>query len=200
MDKNTRRPSPLSRVPKVGLRTIKTVLSATLVALVYGITGRNPCFACIGAVFGLGSVVREGLKNGGNRFIGTLIGGLIVMPVYWCSHLSGWPIPEWLWIAMGLFLVLYVSQIFGAHGGIQPGAVVFFVVMETVIPERFVTYTIARIIDTGIGMLFSLAINVLFPSPLEEDAEERHQALLKMEEAVEEAVEEVLEPHPEEIA
>ena len=70
-------------------------------------------------------------------------------------------------MALGLFLVLYAHQMFGANGAIQPGAVVFFVVMDTVIPERYISYTIARIIDTGIGVLVSLVINHIWPSPLE---------------------------------
>ncbi|MBO4929163.1 MAG: FUSC family protein [Clostridia bacterium] len=166
------------KFPKVGMRTVKTVISATLVAIVYGLINDytslsvNPCFACIGAVFGMGNVWKGGLQSGGNRFIGTLIGGLVVIPVYWLTHLSGLPVPEWIWVALGLFLVLYAHQMFGANGAIQPGAVVFFVVMDTVIPERYISYTIARIIDTGIGVLVSLVINHIWPSPLEAKPEQ----------------------------
>ena len=166
------------RFPKVGMRTIKTVISATLVAFVYGLINDytplsvNPCFACIGAVFGMGNVWKGGLQSGGNRFVGTLIGGLLVIPVYWVTHLSGLPVPEWIAVAIGLFLVLYAHQMFFANGAIQPGSVVFFVVLYTVIPERYISYTIARIIDTGIGVLVSLIINHIWPSPLEAKKEE----------------------------
>ena len=168
MEKNSRRPFLRITFPKVGLRTIKTLISATLVSIVYGLIGRNPCFACIGAVFGMGNVLRGGLQSGGNRFVGTLIGGIFAIPFYWLIHLSQWPVPKWVWIVVGLFTVLYVSQMFGANGAIQPGTVVFFVVIDTVIPERYISYTIARIIDTGIGVLVSLAINTWFPSPHED--------------------------------
>ncbi len=179
---------------KVGMRTIKTVISATLVAIVYGLLNDyanidcNPCFACIGAVFGMGNVWRGGLQSGGNRFVGTLIGGLIVIPIYWLVNLSGLPIPEWLGVAVGLFLVLEAHQIFGAHGAIQPGAVVFFVVLDTVVPERYISYTIARIIDTGIGVAVSLAINKIWPSPLEQTPQ-----VQKLEEEIEELEEELEE-------
>ena len=185
----------LIQFPRVGMRTVKTVISATLVAVIYGLVNDytsfevNPCFACIGAVFGMGNVWKGGLQSGGNRFIGTLIGGLVVIPIYWLTHLSGLPVPEWIWVAVGLFLVLYAHQVFGANGAIQPGAVVFFVVLDTVIPERYISYTIARIIDTGIGVLVSLAINRIWPSPLEarEEAEELEKEL---EEVIEEIAEE----------
>lgn len=153
--------------PRVGGRTLKTIISATLVAFVYSLIGRNPCFACIGAVFGMGNVFAGGLQSGGNRFLGTLIGGLFAIPFYWLMYFSGFPVPQWVWYMIGLFFVLYFSQVFGANGAIQPGTVVFFVVLATISTDRYVSYTIARIIDTGIGVLVSLGISWLFPSPLE---------------------------------
>ena len=190
--------------PKVGMRTVKTVISATLIAIVYQLINDhtpltvNPCFACIGAVFGMGNVWKGGLQSGGNRFIGTLIGGLVVIPVYWLTRMSGLPIPEWIAVAVGLFLVLYAHQMFRANGAIQPGAVVFFVVLDTVVPERYISYTIARIIDTGIGVALSLAINKIWPSPLEPKQE---AAMLEAEiEQLEERLEDVLEEIAEEEA
>ncbi len=155
------------QIPRIGKRTIKTLVSATLVAFVYELLGFNPCFACIGAVYGMGSTFRGGLQSGGNRFLGTAIGGLFAIPFYWLTHLNDWPIPDWCWYAVGLFCVLYVSQMFGALGAIQPGTVVFFVVLATVTPDRYISYTLARILDTFIGVLVSLAISKLFPSAKE---------------------------------
>ena len=52
---------------------------------------------------------------------------------------------------------------------------VYFVVMFTVTKDRYVSYTIARILDTGVGVLAGLAISRLFPAPRDardtEDAE-----------------------------
>ena len=68
------------KLPGVGMRVVKTVISCLLVALVYEylLDGRNPCFACIGAVYGMGSQFQEGFHNGFNRFVGTLLGGLLI--------------------------------------------------------------------------------------------------------------------------
>ena len=41
--------------PKIGMRNVKTALAAALCALVYYFLDRNPTFACIGAIFGMGS-------------------------------------------------------------------------------------------------------------------------------------------------
>ena len=67
----------------VGWRTIKTAVTATLVALVYCLIGRNPAFACIGVIFGMGVDMKDSIQNGGNRLFGTLIGGLLAIAVFW---------------------------------------------------------------------------------------------------------------------
>lgn len=60
-----------------------------------------------------------------------------------------------------------------AHGALYPGAVVFFVVIETVVPERYISYTLARILDTGIGVLAALAVNFLFSGKEKPEKEEK---------------------------
>ena len=67
------------KIPGVGMRNVKTALAAAFCALAYYFIGRSPAFACIGAIFGMGSDMEDSRKNGGNRLFGTLIGGLLGM-------------------------------------------------------------------------------------------------------------------------
>lgn len=154
-------------LPPVGGRTIKTIVSATLVAIIYSFLDRSACFACIGAVFGMGNRFRGGLQNGGNRFIGTLIGGLVSLPFYLLYHEYSMFVPQWLYLSLGLLLLMYICQITHAYGGVQPGAVVFFVVIYTVADPAHFSYVFARILDTGIGVVVSCVISWFFPSPLD---------------------------------
>ena len=66
----------------VGQRNIKTGIAATLVALLYFIVDKNPTFACIGAIFGVGRDMGDSRLNGGNRFFGTVIGGFLGMGLF----------------------------------------------------------------------------------------------------------------------
>lgn len=129
--------------------------------------GRNPCFACIGAVYGMGSSFKEGFQNGFNRFVGTLLGGLLVIPFYWlclnAPEVIPW-IPSELYMVSGLFCVMALNLAFGATSAIQPGTVVYFVVMYTQPEHSYVSYTLARIVDTGVGAAVSLAFSALFRS------------------------------------
>ena len=72
-----------------------------------------------------------------------------------------------VYATIGIFLLIYLSQVLNIQGGIQPGAVIFFVTIYTVAESTYISYVIARIIDTGIGVAFSLLINHLWPSPYE---------------------------------
>ena len=72
---------PLSRM-HIGMRNIKTAFAATLVAFVYLLFDRNPTFACIGAVFGMGYDMSSSWLFGGNRLFGTIFGGLIGMALF----------------------------------------------------------------------------------------------------------------------
>lgn len=160
--------------PPIGKRVYKTCLSVLIVALVYHyvLGGRNPCFACIGAVYGMGSSFKEGFQHGFNRFIGTLLGGLMVLPFYWlCLNAPAvipW-IPSEIYMVAGLFCVMGLHLAFGASSAIQPGTVVYFVVMFTQPEHSYVSYTIARIIDTGVGAAVSLVLSALFRHELDKD-------------------------------
>ena len=98
------------------MRIFKTLGAVLLVCAAYGLLGgRNPCFACIGAVFGLGSFWREGVRHGGNRFLGTLLGGLVVIPFYWLYANRPFGLPGHLYLVLGLFCVIYINLLFGAQ-------------------------------------------------------------------------------------
>lgn len=168
-EKEGDRMSARLHMPPIGKRVYKTCLSALIVALFYHyvLGGRNPCFACIGAVYGMGSSFKEGFQHGFNRFIGTLLGGLMVIPFYWLTihapQVVPW-IPVELYMVAGMFCVMALNLAFGATSAIQPGTVVYFVVMYTQPEHSYVNYTIARIIDTGVGAMVSLGLSALFRS------------------------------------
>ena len=152
--------------PRIRARMWRTALAVLITAVVYEylLSERNPCFALIGAVYAVGSQFEEGFHNGINRVIGTLVGGLLVIPFYELYTSQPFGIPDWIWIVSGLCLVIWCNFALGADSAIQPGSVIYFVVIYTVGTERVIPYTIARILDTGCGVLITLLFYVLWPS------------------------------------
>jgi len=151
----------------VGQRNFKTAVAATLCALLYFLVGRNPTFACIGAIFGLGSDMPNSRLNGGNRFFGTVIGGLLGMLlfriyiVFYPDGSKEWPML--LFLFAGVVMLIVCSQLFHWPGAVQPGGVVLCIILFNTPVETYISYSVARMIDTGVGVALALLINWLMP-------------------------------------
>lgn len=151
----------------IGLRNIKSAISATLCALLYLFFDRNPTFACIGAIFGTGKGMQDSWLNGGNRLIGTVIGGFIGMAlfrVYLCFQPDGgihWSL--FIFLFIGVIILIEMCQMFKWIGGIQPGGVVLCIILFNTPVDTFVQYSINRMLDTAIGVVVALFINLLLP-------------------------------------
>ncbi|SBW09869.1 conserved membrane hypothetical protein [uncultured Eubacteriales bacterium] len=155
-----------SLLPKVGLRNLKTALSATLCAALYAIFDANPTFACIGAIFGMGSDMEDSWKNGGNRLIGTVIGGFLGMGLFRVFlSLESHGGRAWLLtlLFVGVVALIVASQIFRWPGAIQPGGVVLCIILFNTPESTYISYALHRMVDTGLGVLVSLGINLLLP-------------------------------------
>ena len=152
---------PLSKFPKLGLRTFKTTLSATLCAILYVLIGRNATFACIGAVFGMETLGQTPWKTGGNRLAGTIIGGLLGMLFFWVQQQIGGKLSEILLLIAGITLLIFISLTLRCPGAIQGGAVVFYIIMLNTPHDQYISYALNRMLDTGVGVAMSVAINLL---------------------------------------
>ncbi|MDE6016314.1 MAG: FUSC family protein [Acetatifactor sp.] len=153
-------------IPGLGLRSLKTALAAMLVALFYAfIPEHNPTFACIGAIFGMGADMEESRRSGGNRFFGTIIGGVIGLALYWLEHSL---FPEgnyWLRLPLvfaGIIVLVAACVICHWPGGVQPGGVVLCIILFST-PAHSTEYAFWRMIDTGVGVLLALLMNYLLP-------------------------------------
>ena len=152
--------------PRVGMRNIKTAIAATLCALVYYFFDRSPAFACIGAIFGMGSDYEMSKLHGGNRFFGTLVGGFIGMALFavyaelFTDGSNRWVLIPLTFIGVVL-LILACQRIW--VGGIQPGGVVLCIILFNTPVETYISYALNRILDTGIGVLAAFFVNAMLP-------------------------------------
>lgn len=156
----------------IGLRNIKTALSASVVALCYLLISRDPTFACIGAIFGTGSDMKNSRLHGGNRFFGTIFGGVLGMLLFRFYIIF---YPEGVYptyrlhalmiglLFVGVIVLILVSQFFRWAGAIQPGGVMLCIILFRTPVDTYISYSVNRILDTGIGVLVALLINYLLP-------------------------------------
>ena len=153
-------------IPGLGLRSIKTALAVTLTALFYALLpDRNPTFACIGAIFGLGSDMEDSWRSGGNRLFGTVIGGFIGMWLYWIEHKIVPTGNYYLclpFLFFGILILVSFSVLFRWPGAVQPGGVVLCIILYNT-PPNHISYALDRMLDTGIGVVVAFLINLFFP-------------------------------------
>jgi uncharacterized membrane protein YgaE (UPF0421/DUF939 family) len=161
-----KKPTQVCCLPKIGMRTVKTAIAASLCTLVYYFLERSPAFACIGAIFGMGSDLNDSKRHGGNRLFGTIIGGLLGMGlfrIYLIFHPEGGHsllmVPL---MFVGTVLLIVLCQIFWV-GGVQPGGVMLCIILFNTPVESYISYALNRILDTGVGVVAALAVNSLFP-------------------------------------
>lgn len=148
-------------LPKIGLRSIKTAVSATLCAIIYVIIGRNATFACIGAVFGMESENSDKpWRTGGNRMVGTILGGFLGMGLFYLHAQQPGRLYKIALLLVGIILLIYLSQLLGCPGAIQGGAVVFYIVMLNTPHEQYISYALNRMLDTAVGVGMSLLVNL----------------------------------------
>ena len=151
------------KFPRIGQRNVKTAISATLCAVIYELIDRNPTFACIGAVFGMDNTLENSWRTGGNRLVGTIIGGFLGMGFFYItSQVDSKPF-QMMMLFVGIMALIYISQLFRFAGAIQAGSVVFYIVMLNTPEHQYVSYALNRMLDTGIGVIMSIGINVLLP-------------------------------------
>ena len=152
--------------PRVGMRNVKTAIAATLCALVYYFFDRSPAFACIGAIFGMGSDYDMSKLHGGNRFFGTLVGGFIGMALF-AVYAELFPDGSNRWILIPLTFVGVVILIVACQyiwvGGIQPGGVVLCIILFNTPTDTYISYALNRILDTGVGVIAALFVNAMLP-------------------------------------
>ena len=151
----------------IGMRNVKTALAATLCALIYLPIKRNPTFACIGAIFGMGNDMENSKLNGGNRLFGTVFGGVIGMllfPVYCLFYPDGKAHALLLvFLFIGTILLVLTSLFFNWPGAIQPGGVVLCIILYNTPVDTYITYSLNRIFDTAVGVVIAIAMNHWFP-------------------------------------
>jgi uncharacterized membrane protein YgaE (UPF0421/DUF939 family) len=154
------------RLPGIGMRNIKTAIAAALCAFIYYFLDRSPAFACIGAIFGMGGDLEQSKQHGGNRFFGTLIGGLLGIVLFWVYiqvHPDGGDsLLLVLLTFIGVVILIWLCQIFWV-GGVQPGGVVLCILLFNTPVDTYVSYALNRIFDTAVGVLMALAVNWLLP-------------------------------------
>lgn len=148
---------------KIGLRALKSSLAVFLCFLVdLVLHGDNVFYSAIAAIICMQPTPEKSIDVGINRFIGTLIGGLLgfiilkaadYIPYYEHTYL--------LVIPLSMLIAIYICNVIDKKDSVSICCVVYLSVVTNfarTIPSTEL-YVIDRIIETTIGILIAVIVN-----------------------------------------
>ena len=149
---------------RVGERTVKTVLAVYLCLLI-GIVRKSDTsfYAAIAAVLCVQRTSKDSIREAFNREVATVIGGIWGMLVllferyFWCSPCE---VLRYLFLSVILIPIINLSVLIKRERGTFLMCVVFLCITVTHgNDESPLSFGIARILDTTIGIVIALIIN-----------------------------------------
>ncbi|HKM40077.1 MAG TPA: aromatic acid exporter family protein [bacterium] len=155
----------VGKLPKPGLRNIKTALSVFLCVLLFDFIGRpNPLFACSAAIICMKETVRYSYRKGADRLIGTLLGGAVGLVFLLLKTKLTLLYGEAILAGLGIFTVIYLSNLVDKK---ETSIISSIVVVAIVIGAREKSpflYAFDRMVDTSVGIVIALLVNkYVFP-------------------------------------
>ncbi|MGL4771995.1 MAG: FUSC family protein [Clostridium sp.] len=159
------------KLPKVGLRTIKTSI-AVFICLV--LLPNEPFFACLTSVFCIQDTVENSFKMGKNRGFGTLLGagiGLVVMLFFkfLTKDISSQILSKliiYICIALGIIIVIYLNNLLlKLPGAINVACIAFLGVTTTHAFGDPFFYAINRTFETLCGIIIGILVNKTIHPP-----------------------------------
>lgn len=148
---------------KIGLRAIKTAIAVFICAVISMFFNHQDVFcACIASVICMEQTYEKTIITGVNRFIGTLIGGLIgYLALEVVNSLPYTDVTRIIFLPICILSVVYVCNLINKKSSVSIGCVVVIVILA-----RFgstsgdtATYVFQRVIDTLLGVFVATLVN-----------------------------------------
>lgn len=143
------------KIPKIGLRNIKTAISVLLCLLVFE---NNAFYAAIASVICTQSSVEGSITSGINRLSGTLLGGLIGIVLLFISKKFNIPFLNSLFTSIGIVAVIYACNLIKKPGACSISCIVLIAIMTAPTRNPYY-YAIMRTIETSFGILIAIVVN-----------------------------------------
>ena len=176
----------LKKIPRPGLRTIKTGVAIFACMLLYNAVGMQDraAFAIFAILMCMQDSVKKTVREGMDRIGGTLIGAIFAIVMIYFGVLS---LP-FLWyatvIAIGLIILIHLCYMLGLTSTIIMAYFTYFgIILAT--GENAVEMAMFRTLDTLVGIAIAYAVNVALFRPKEERRkEEKMEKKMNYEEAM----------------
>lgn len=177
-----------SKIPKIGMRTIKTSIAVLLCMLIFKLLfvlsgyipndetptnivlnflleRENPIFACIAAIVVMQTTFKDSVELSSSRIWGTAIGAYFGLAFLWIdSNVLNRKL-NILFTFIGVIAIIFFCNLIKKSYSISIALVTFLIIMITVDQVEPYLYAANRIIDTAIGICISLLVNYFVRIP-----------------------------------
>lgn len=145
---------------KLGMRTVKTTVAVLLALLITLALNRPyPFYAAVATIIAMSSTVFNSVQQGKNRVLGTCLGAVIG----YLFLLVG-PDNPFL-AAMGVGIIIYLCNLLQMQKSVSISCVVFLSILIGSQGTYPLQYTINRVIDTVIGIVIAVLVNMFIYPP-----------------------------------
>lgn len=180
---------------KIGMRSVKTAIAVFVCMLFYALleglnlgdfsaqnpvlkallflaNRKDPIYACIAAIVATQSTIEDSWQRGKDRILGTFFGGafgLVALYIDIAFYNQRFSI---ITVPLGVLFLIWVCNTISIQNAVPFAAITFIIVVVEAykFSEPAYFYALNRTIDTAIGVLISMVVNLTFgkPKPLEE--------------------------------
>lgn len=162
------------KLPKIGLRTLKTALAVFICLILFP---EEPFFACMTTVFCLQNTMTNSFKMAIVRGFGTFHGGVIGLTfLVFCRIINSYLADGYtkslltnIIITLGVITVIYTCNLFKQHASIPIACIVFFAITTVRAYDAPLYYALHRLLKTIGGLGVALLVNAFItpPKPIE---------------------------------
>ncbi|MGL5973410.1 MAG: FUSC family protein [Oscillospiraceae bacterium] len=142
------------------MRSFKTILAVFSTIYISNLLGREDVtIGLIAACMTVGTTVVDSFEDAKNRLGGTFIGATVGVALFMVKPGDG------LLISLGVGAIIYLCNVFRIGRMISISCMVFFSIILSTGEVRPIYDAIDRVIDSGIGIILAIIINIIIFPP-----------------------------------
>lgn len=149
----------------IGRRNLKTSLAAGICILLFRLLQRgSPMLACLATVFALREDSARSFHFGIRRVGATLLAAILALSLVYTKQVTGWTFSVDLFgVMIAIVLFIMLCNFLDLSPAIVGGMAAFFVIYFNTASHESFLYASQRVLDTFIGSLVAIGVNLVFP-------------------------------------
>lgn len=122
-------------------------------------------YAGTAAVICMQSTVENTVKRGLTRIISTLVGGAVGVALLGLDQLTGWKIPVYLFVGLGVYICISICNITKRPDACAIACVVLMAVFISHSADDRYLYAVFRMVETAFGIVVAIVVNKYLAVP-----------------------------------